>query len=86
VARATARAMRQNVAAAAIYNLLAVPLAAKGFVAPALAAGLMIANSLSVTLNSARLAWGRPRPRIADRRMISSSAEPRGSFGNFSLT
>jgi hypothetical protein len=40
-----------------IYNLVAVPLAAAGFVAPALAAGLMIASSLSVTLNSARLAF-----------------------------
>jgi len=49
--------MRQNLGAAVIYNLLAVPLAATGFVAPAMAAGLMIASSLSVTLNAARLHW-----------------------------
>jgi heavy metal translocating P-type ATPase len=63
VARATALVMRQNLGAAVIYNLLAVPLAASGFVAPAMAAGLMIASSLSVTLNAARLTLGLPVPR-----------------------
>jgi len=67
LARATARVMRQNLGAAVIYNLLAVPLAATGFVAPAMAAGLMIASSLSVTLNAARLALGRPIARQDDR-------------------
>jgi P-type Cu+ transporter len=66
-ARATARTMRQNLAAAVIYNLLAVPLAAAGFVAPAMAAGLMIASSLSVTLNSARLASGQPALGVRNR-------------------
>jgi Cu+-exporting ATPase len=66
-ARATARVMRQNLGAAVLYNLLAVPLAASGFVAPAMAAGLMIASSLSVTLNAARLTLGRPMPRQQDR-------------------
>ncbi|MXN73978.1 heavy metal translocating P-type ATPase [Burkholderia sp. 4701] len=55
-ARQTERAMRQNLAAAAVYNLLAIPLAIAGFVSPAMAAALMIASSLSVTFNSARLA------------------------------
>ncbi|KWB75319.1 heavy metal translocating P-type ATPase [Burkholderia ubonensis] len=55
-ARRTERAMRQNLVAAAVYNLLAIPLAITGFVSPAMAAALMIASSLSVTLNSARLA------------------------------
>jgi heavy metal translocating P-type ATPase len=55
IARRTARAMRQNLAAAAVYNLLAVPMAVIGFVSPAMAAALMIASSLSVTLNAARL-------------------------------
>src|SRR6202040_3812496 len=63
VARATARVMRQNLGAAVIYNLLAMPFAASGFVAPAMAAGLMIASSLSVTLNAARLTLGFPVPR-----------------------
>jgi P-type E1-E2 ATPase len=63
VARATARVMCQNLGAAVIYNLLAMPFAASGFVAPAMAAGLMIASSLSVTLNAARLTLGFPVPR-----------------------
>jgi hypothetical protein len=74
-ARATARAMRQNLGAAVIYNLLAVPLAAGGFVAPAMAAGLMIASSLSVTLNAARLALGHPMPREWDRPKTSSASQ-----------
>lgn len=64
--------MRQNLGAAVIYNLLAVPLAAGGFVASAMAAGLMIASSLSVTLNSARLAMGHPIPRERNRHKIPS--------------
>ncbi|WP_406869864.1 heavy metal translocating P-type ATPase [Paraburkholderia fungorum] len=59
IARNTAQAMRQNLIAAVIYNLLAVPLAVSGYVSPAMAAALMIASSLSVTLNSSRLAMGR---------------------------
>ena len=58
IARRTARVMRQNLIAAAIYNLLALPLALSGVVSPAMAAALMIASSLSVTLNSSRLAAG----------------------------
>jgi cation transport ATPase len=58
IARRTARVMRQNLVAAALYNLLAVPLALSGVVSPAMAAALMIASSLSVTLNSSRLAAG----------------------------
>jgi P-type E1-E2 ATPase len=75
VARATARVMRQNLGAAVIYNLLAVPLAASGFVAPAMAAGLMIASSLSVTLNAARLAVGHPMRRERDRPKTSSASQ-----------
>ena len=67
VARATARVMRQNLGAAVFYNLLAVPLAASGIAAPAMAAGLMIASSLSVTLNAARLTIGDPMLRQRDR-------------------
>src|SRR5260370_4638924 len=63
VARPTAHVTRQDVGAALIYNLLAMPFAASGFVAPAMAAGLMIASSLSVTLNAPRLTLGFPVPR-----------------------
>ncbi len=58
IARRTARVMRENLIAAAIYNLLAVPLALSGAVSPAMAAALMIASSLSVTFNASRLAAG----------------------------
>jgi heavy metal translocating P-type ATPase len=59
LARRTAIGMRQNLAAAVLYNLLAIPLALAGFVSPAMAAALMVASSLSVTLNASRLAlWG----------------------------
>jgi P-type E1-E2 ATPase len=75
VARATARVMRQNLGAAVVYNLLAVPLAASGFVAPGMAAALMIASSLSVTLNAARLAVGHSMSRERDRRKSSSASE-----------
>jgi heavy metal translocating P-type ATPase len=63
LARRTAEAMRQNLAAAAIYNVLAIPFAVAGWVSPALAAALMIASSLSVTLNASRLALSAARVR-----------------------
>jgi P-type Cu+ transporter len=55
LAKRTQAAMRQNLAAAAIYNLLALPLAVSGFVAPGFAAALMILSSISVTFNASRL-------------------------------
>ncbi|WP_434715559.1 heavy metal translocating P-type ATPase [Paraburkholderia sp. A3RO-2L] len=55
LARHTARTMKQNLVAAAAYNLLAIPLALTGHVSAAMAAALMVASSLSVTFNSARL-------------------------------
>jgi P-type Cu+ transporter len=73
LARRTARAMQQNLVAAAIYNVLAIPLAVSGFVSPAMAAALMIASSLSVTLNASRLAVGRTKE--SDRRARQSSAD-----------
>jgi P-type E1-E2 ATPase len=77
VARATARVMRQNLGAAVIYNLLAMPFAASGFVEPAMAAGLMIASSLSVTLNAARLTLGSSVPRQQGR---ETSPEGQGAW------
>ncbi|WP_232440545.1 heavy metal translocating P-type ATPase [Burkholderia ubonensis] len=56
LARRTTRAMHQNLAAAVVYNALAIPAAVFGFVSPATAAALMVASSMSVTLNAARLA------------------------------
>jgi P-type Cu2+ transporter len=55
VARRTRRVVRQNLAWAAAYNLLALPLAATGSINPWQAALGMAASSLVVTLNGLRL-------------------------------
>ena len=62
-ARRTRRIIRQNLAWALGYNLLALPLAAAGLVAPWLAALGMAMSSLIVTLNALRLARA---PRCAE--------------------
>lgn len=54
-ARRTLRIIRQNLAWAAAYNTVALPLAATGFVAPWMAAIGMSASSLLVVLNALRL-------------------------------
>ena len=54
IARATRRKMRQNLAWALVYNLLAIPAAALGWISPALAAAAMAASSLSVVLSPSR--------------------------------
>ncbi len=56
LARRTRRIVRQNLAWAFGYNLLALPLAASGLVTPWLAALGMALSSLAVTANSLRLA------------------------------
>ena len=60
-ARRTLRVIHQNLAWAATYNLVALPLAAAGFVAPWMAALGMSASSLLVVANAMRL--GRTAPR-----------------------
>ena len=55
MARKTMRIVRQNLAWAIVYNALALPLAAAGFVPPWLAAIGMSASSLIVVLNALRL-------------------------------
>lgn len=60
IARETRRRMRQNLAWALVYNVIAIPAAALGWISPSLAAGAMAASSLSVVLNSLR--QGAPRP------------------------
>jgi len=55
IARRTHRIVRQNLAWAIGYNLLALPLAAAGVVTPWLAALGMALSSLAVTANALRL-------------------------------
>nr|WP_263858572.1 cation-translocating P-type ATPase [Coralloluteibacterium stylophorae] len=58
LARRLRRVVRQNLAWAIAYNLLALPLAAAGLVTPWLAALGMALSSLTVTANALRLARG----------------------------
>ena len=55
ISRGTLRVVRQNLAWAIVYNALALPLAALGFVPPWAAAIGMSASSLIVVLNALRL-------------------------------
>ncbi|WP_036138774.1 HAD-IC family P-type ATPase, partial [Novilysobacter defluvii] len=66
VARKGQRVIRQNLAWATGYNVLAIPLAAAGLVTPWLAALGMALSSLVVTVNALRLS------RRGDRRRDSS--------------
>lgn len=60
VARASRRRVLENFAFAALYNAIAVPLAALGLVTPLIAAVAMASSSLIVTLNALRIRGGRP--------------------------
>ena len=74
LARRTRTIIRQNLAWALGYNLLALPLAAMGLVTPWLAALGMALSSLTVTVNALRLA-PRPRPAIqAPAAMMTATA------------
>ena len=55
MAHATLKIIRQNLGWAILYNLIALPLAASGFIAPWMAAIGMSASSLIVVLNALRL-------------------------------
>jgi Cu2+-exporting ATPase len=60
IARQTLRIVRQNLAWALAYNLVALPAAALGYVAPWMAAVGMSSSSLLVVLNALRLARRHP--------------------------
>jgi P-type Cu2+ transporter len=55
IARRARRVLRQNLAWAALYNLLAIPVAAMGWLPPWLAAVGMSASSMLVVLNARRV-------------------------------
>lgn len=71
LARRTRRIIKQNLAWALGYNLLALPLAAMGLVTPWLAALGMAVSSLTVTINALRLA-----PRTPHRPQPSAMIQP----------
>jgi Cu2+-exporting ATPase len=49
----------ENIWFSALYNVIAIPFAAFGFITPLIAAVAMSSSSLLVTLNALRLAKGR---------------------------
>ena len=55
IARATLRAIRQNLFFAFIYNTLGIPFAAVGLLTPVLAGAMMAMSSVSVLANTLRL-------------------------------
>jgi Cu+-exporting ATPase len=59
--RATFRKIKQNLFWAFIYNIVGIPLAAFGFLSPALAGAAMAMSSVSVVTNSLLLRRWRPR-------------------------
>ena len=63
LARATFRTIRTNLAWAFGYNVLAIPLAALGFLNPLVAAATMTLSSIFVAWNSLRLRHFAVRPR-----------------------
>ena len=65
VSRRTIRKIKQNLFWAFFYNVIGLPLAAMGYLLPALAAAMMAFSSISVVLNSMTLRSWRPGVRDA---------------------
>ncbi len=74
IARRSVRIGRQNIGLALVYNALIVPFALTGHLSPTMAALAMLASSLSVSLNSLRLAG--PTRLATDPSAVVSNREP----------
>ena len=72
IARKTLAIIRQNLAWAVAYNLIALPVAALGYIAPWMAAIGMSSSSLLVVLNALRLTR-RNRPQPAERVALAAA-------------
>lgn len=66
LSRATMRVIRQNLFLAFIYNVLAIPLAAMGYLHPIVAAAAMALSDVTVIGNALRLRWSCSIPGIED--------------------
>jgi len=62
LARATWNIMQQNLGWALLYNVIAIPAAALGYLNPVIASAAMALSSISVVTNSLRLKRFRPAP------------------------
>jgi len=77
LARATMRVIRANLTWAFGYNVVAIPLAASGYLNPLLAGTAMAASSLIVVSNSLRLRRFHPRAATADQTARPPRPRPR---------